>query len=156
MVVMIIRPAAVDPQREKQFTEVSVIRRDQPAVAHSPEIFRRKKTEGPRIPEGPGVSTAATGADGLAGVFKDLDAASISQFHDGLHIGTLTEEMHGDDGFRTRRDLPLDLFGINRKRIGSDVHEHRHRVQTRDAARRRKESKRHGDHFIAGFHPRRH
>ena len=144
------------PQREQQFAEVPVVRDDQPAVTHASEVFGREKAEAPRVPEGPGFSTVPAGADGLAGVFNDLDAASIGHFHDGLHIGTLPEEMHGNDGFRAGRDLLFKLFGVHRKGIGPDVHEHRHRVQTRDAAGRGKEGKRHGDDFITGVHTSRH
>ena len=156
VVVMVIRAASMHPQREKQFAEVPVIRHDQPAVTHASEVFGREKAEAPRIPEGSGFPTVPAGADGLAGVFNDLEAASIGHLHDGLHVGALPEKMDGNDGLCARRDLPLKLFRIHRKGIGKDVHEHRHRVQTRDAACRGKEGKRHGNDFIAGIHTRRH
>jgi len=66
-----------------------------------------------------------------------------------VHVGGLTVEMHGQDGFRARREGGFNLRGVHRVGFRVNVHEHRARAREGDGGNRRNEGVRHGDNFIA-------
>jgi hypothetical protein len=64
--------------------------------------------------------------------------------------GRVTVEVDGHDGARARRDLVLDLGGIDVERHRVDVHEHRPGAGAGDAAGGGEEGERRQQHLVAG------
>jgi hypothetical protein len=86
---------------------------------------------------------------GLAGILDHVDAELIGDFQDGLHVGGLAIKMHRHDGPSSRRDgLPQPL-GIERARLGLDVHEHRRGADIADRPDRCDKRHRDGDDLVA-------
>ncbi len=60
----------------------------------------------------PARRVAVFGADGLGGVFDDHEAVAAGDLQDGIHVGALPVEMHGNDRLGVGGDLGLDLANV--------------------------------------------
>ena len=92
-----------------------------------------------------------TGTDGLAGILDHADLVSSGDLIDRIHLGALTEEVHGNDRLGPFRNGPLQQRRIHIEIIRANIDEHRLGPKPGNRPRRGKEGKGHRDHFIAGF-----
>jgi hypothetical protein len=92
----------------------------------------------------------------VCGILEHEQAVPAGDGHDGVHVGRLAGEVHGDDGARPRCDRGLDGAGVDVERLQVDVHEHRHAVGLDHRRCRRQEGVRRDDHLIAGHQTRGH
>ena len=95
--------------------EVIVVGDDGAAVAVASEIFGGEKGCASEVSHGTcfsggTVGEGIVGADGLCVVFDDEEVVLLGQGEDGFHIGALSEQVHGYDGFGSRGDMGFDEF----------------------------------------------
>ena len=80
-----------------------VIGDDHAPIPHASEIFAGEKGETAGESHGAGLFEAVFAgvgrADGLGGVFDDGDVVLIGYGEDRVHVGALSEEVDGHDGF---------------------------------------------------------
>ncbi len=94
--------------------EIVVIGKNGTAVAVASEVFGRKEGGGPCDADSSGSFLCTVGAcvpcsDGLCVVFDDVDIVFFSQGHDLVHIGALSEQVYGHDGFGAGCDMRFDV-----------------------------------------------
>ena len=89
-------------------------------------------------------------------VFDDEEIVLFGERHHRIHVRRLTEEMHGDDGLRFRRDLGRGLLRINVEANRAGIHKHRSGSHAGDAAGSGKKGERGHQHFIARTNAKRH
>ena len=71
------------------------------------------------------VGEGITCPDGLTGILYYVELMLLRQRHEGFHVGALTEQVHGNDRFRARRDSPTHRFHIHVHRLPIHIHYHR-------------------------------
>jgi len=84
----------------------------------------------------------------LAGVLNDLQMMPLRDFHDGIHVRHLAEQMHGDDGLGSRGDRAFEQGGIQSESALIDVDEHGLGAAIADGFGGRHERAGHSDHLI--------
>ena len=74
--------------------------REEAGVAESGEVFCGVEAEGGGVAEGAGGHGVPGGAEGLGGVFDEQEAGvGLLDAGEGVEVGTLAEEVDGEDGF---------------------------------------------------------
>ena len=68
------------------------------------------------------------GHDALRRILDHQQFMATRDLHDGIHLATDARVMHGNDRPGTRRDGLFDPGLVNIQRIGSNIHENRHRT----------------------------
>ena len=148
--VIIPRLLTVIAQHTQLRRQFVVIGRDHAAVAEAAQVLRRIEAEGTQRAQRTGPPAAILGADRLASVFDDGNAAGRGRdLPDLVHLGTLAEEMHRNDRLRGRRQLVQHVGRIEIKRFGQDIGKHRFGAQPPHGAGGRKERKARHDHLVA-------
>jgi hypothetical protein len=85
----------------------------------------------------------------LCAVGDELEAVLPGEGAEGVHVGRLTCDVHGEDGARVRGDVRLDGARIEAEGVGLDVGEDRNGVPMEDRGRRGAHRPRARDHFVA-------
>ena len=110
--VKISHAATMDAQHGQRIGQRLIVRGNQPPVTEATEVFGREKAETADIPEDTGALPLLRCSDCLAGILDHADLSSGRNFFNGSHSGALAEQMHGDNGLRSRSNRLLDLVGI--------------------------------------------
>ncbi len=126
--------------------------RDDAAVADAAEVFRRVEAERGRVAERAGLLPLPRGTVGLAGVFDDADALLRGDRPEGIHVGTLAEEVYRDHGGRFWGERPRDGNGIEREGDRIDVREDRHGAEVERRERGCGEREGRHDDLVTRFH----
>ena len=113
LVVMVAYVAAVVGDRPHTLRQRIVVGEDRAAVAVATQVLRGEERRAADVAYRTGLLRLAVGegelcADSLAGVLHHVDMLLAREFHQRLHVGALTEQVHRHDGFRTRRDGATD------------------------------------------------
>src|SRR5690606_12852511 len=93
------------------------------AVAHAAEVFGRVETETADVAPAARGATVVGGADRLSSVFDYGDVAAGGDLADPVDLGALTEQVHRNDRFGSRRDGRFDFLGVDVERVAADVDE---------------------------------
>jgi len=147
-VVVLLRLAvvAVDPDF---LCEIIVVGHDGPGLPVGPQVLARVEAEAARDAHGACLPPLVEGPVGLAGILDDAQVVLPGDLQDGVHVGGLPEEVHGDDGLRPGRDGALELSGVHVAGVGLDVHENRLGPGKADGLGRGHERAGRGDHLVA-------
>ena len=154
MVVLRLHP--VRAQQSCPFRQPSVARREQSGVTERPEVLAPKEREAAEGPDGADRSRFVGRSDGLRGILDDGNAVPVGVLHDRIEIGAEAEQVHRQDGPRSRRDRRGERLRIDIEGDGVDVHEHRPRAEADDRACGGEERIRRRHHFVAGRDPEGH
>src|ERR1700687_3923979 len=84
-------------------------------LAVGPKIFARIETKARYLPDAADGASFVFCSVRLSGIFDYNQAAPSRYFHDRVHVGGLTVEMHGQDRLRARCDRSLDRSRIHRE-----------------------------------------
>ena len=115
------------------------------------------EAQGAHRAERAGALAFVLGADRLAGVFDDRDAAGCGGDRaDLVHRCALAEQMDGDDRLGGFAEFAEDLAWIEIERLGVDVDEHGRRAEAPDSAGGGEEGEAGQDHFVARADAERH
>src|SRR5438105_268177 len=92
--------------------DISVVRGDRTAVADGAEVLRW--IEAPRCcpPEPTCRPVPVVGAVRLGGIFEDLEVVPGGDVEDGIDVGRLSVEVHGNDGPGSPRDRGFDEIDV--------------------------------------------
>ena len=118
------------------------------AVAERVEVLQRVRGEGADVAEGAAVLALVVGAHGLRRVLDHHEVVPARDIHDRVHVGDAPAPVHGHDGLGLRRDLLLDLGGIDvlvLAHVGID----RRGAHVRNRSGGGDEGDRRGDHLVA-------
>ena len=85
------------------------------ALAVGAQILAGIKTEARYLPDAADGAAFVLSAVCLCGVFDYNQAVSLRYFHNRVHVGGLTVEMHGQDGLRARCDGSLNRSRVHRE-----------------------------------------
>ena len=139
---------AVDLEQSISFFGIAT---DSSAVAETAQVFAGEETESTVVTDGTHPAALVFSTDSLTGIFDHKEVVLGSKFHNGIHIGGLSEKVNRDD----RTGLGSDLFGgFDRVDVKGDrinVSKNRLGTGTDNSSHGGKESKRRGDDLIAGF-----
>jgi len=116
--------------------------------AVSAKILAGVKTEARHIPNTARRQTFIFGAVGLRGVFNYDKSVPPRNFHDRIHVGRLTVEVHGQYGLGARSDRRLDGSRVHRERAGLDIDQDRPRPGVEHCGNAGDKGKWHRDDFI--------
>ena len=117
-------------------------------VAKRAEVLGRIEAEATDCTERAGGLVIEARADGLGGVLDHVQAVALGDLTDGVHVGTLAEEMHRNDRPGERRDCVFDLLRVDVERPRIDINEHGLRAQPPDGAGRGEEREARHDDFV--------
>src|SRR5208283_3285401 len=131
--------------------DVGAIGNEGATVAKGAEIFLDDEAGANRVAEFALLEAAAVSVDGLGVIFNDPELVLFGDGADGLHVGAMAVEMHGNDADGARRDGGFDLRGIDivGDRVGID--EHSFAAGNPDGFGGGEKSVGGGDHFVAGL-----
>ena len=133
-VVVIAHLHAVVRNHAKFLGKRIIIGKHRTSVAVATEVLRREKARGPYMPNRSGllaraIAEGVVGANGLTVILYHIQVVLVGNGHDRFHIGTLTKEMHGHNGFRFGRNRFFQCNGIDVVRAGQCVDQHRCQLQ---------------------------
>jgi hypothetical protein len=92
----------------------------------------------------------------LSSILNDKKPSLLSYFKNRVHINALSEEMDGDDGFRSRGDLLFNLRGIDIIGGWIDIDKDGRCSYARDSPGCRKEGEGRDENFVPGANPKSH
>lgn len=119
-------------------------------IAETAKILAGEETVGAEIAHGAAGAASIAGTDGLGGVFDDLKAVLLSEGKDSVEIGTLAEEVDGDDGFGFGGDFGFGVGQVDVEADGAGVDKDGGGADATDASSGGEEGKGGDEHFIAG------
>ena len=146
--MVVLLGLAVVAEHLDLFRQLLVVGHDGPGLAEGAQIFPRIEAEAAGNAHGAGLFTLVEGPVGLAGVLEDGDIVLLGDCQDRVHVGGLTEEMHGDDGPGARRDGALELCGVHVAGVGVDVDKDGVGPCKGDGLGRGDEGRGHRDHLV--------
>ncbi len=118
-------------------------------IAEAAKILAGEEAVGSEIAHGAAGAASIAGPDGLGGVFDDLKAVLLSEGKDSVEIGTLAEEVDGDDGFGFWGDFGFGIGQVDVEADGAGVDEDGGGADATDATGCGEEGKGGNEHFIA-------
>ena len=148
MVILFLLPVLAE--HDEAVAQRGIAGGNSAGFAPGAKVLARIEAERPGVADRPGLAALVEGALGLGGILDHDELVPGGDFHDGIHVRTLAEQMHGHDRPGARRDGGLDLGDIDGERADIDVDKDRFRPGIRDGLRRRHEGHGHCDNFIAG------
>src|SRR2546429_7619556 len=95
------------------------------AIAVSSQIFPGVKTKSRGVSQRSNPLALVARAMSLAGVFDHHQPVLVGKLSDGIHVGGVPVQMHGNNGFGAARDGSLDRLYVQRVRVWIDVHQYR-------------------------------
>ena len=128
--------------------DLLVVGHEEAAVADGVEVLERVRGERADVAEGAAMAPVVEGAHRLRRVLDHEQIVPARDVHDRVHVGDAAAPVHRHDRLGARRDLLLDLGGVDVlviAHVGID----RRRAHVRDRARRGDERDRRGDHLVA-------
>ena len=155
-VVVVLGLPAVHPQHPELLGQDIVVGRHQASVPEPAQVLRGEKAKTPDVAESPHGATPVMRTDRLRGVLDHPNPAPLRLVKPRGHVRRLAVEVDGDDRLRTRRDLLEHIRGVEVEAAQRDVGKNCLRPEPRDAARRREETVRRGDHLVPGADVERH
>ena len=85
-------------QEAGPFGQRIIVGNQKTAVAEASEILGREEAVSAEVPDGADWFAFVFGSDSLGTVLDDKKIVGVSQGHDGVHVSTLAEKMHRNDG----------------------------------------------------------
>lgn len=119
-------------------------------IAETAKILAGEEAVSAEIAHGAAGAASIAGTDGLGGVFDDLKAVLLSEGKDSVEIGTLAEEVDGDDGFGFGGDFGFGVGQVDVEADGAGVDKDGGGADATDASSGGEEGKGGDEHFIAG------
>ena len=123
MLVFFLLP--VVPQHFEALGNLAVIGDHDAAIAVSSQIFPGVKTKSRGVSQRSNPLALVARAMSLAGVFDHHQPVLVGKLSDGIHVGGVPVQMHGNNGFGAARDGSLDRLYVQRVRVWIDVHQYR-------------------------------
>ena len=123
-------------------------RRQHAAVACGAHVLQRIEAESAGGAQRADHAPAYGRAHRLGRVLDHVQAAGLGHGGDGVHVGGIPGEVHGDHGTGARSDRVLEGGGVHQV-LGVDVHEDGHGTGHDDGPGRCHEAVGGGDHLIA-------
>ena len=156
VVVLIVRGGLARLRREmaRALDDVAAVRHEHAAAARRDDLVAVER-EGRALAERAGAAAAAGRAERFRGVLDHRHAVARADVEDARVVGALAVEIDGDDRgrllprARARGEIFFEQIGIERPRVGRDVHERRRRAHVGDRVGGRRERHRRGDDLVA-------
>ncbi len=131
------------------------------SISKSPQVFGGVKGKAPEISDFPSPSAFRMmgfvfSSQSLSSILNDKKPSLLSYFKKRVHINALSEEMDGDDGFRSRGDLLFNLRGIDIIGVRIDIDKDRGCTYARDSSSCGKKSEGRDEDFVSGSNPESH
>src|SRR3989442_9831784 len=136
-------------QQTKFLRQLFIVRNDRAGLAVRAEVLARIKTETAGIAARSDSRRFVFSAVRLRGIFNHAQVMTLRDVEDWIEVDSLAVKMHRNDRARVRSDGSFYLRRADRVRNRIDIDEDRLRAERGNSFRRRKESKRRRDHFIA-------
>ena len=112
---------AVVPQCDQLVVDILAVPRHHTGLTAGGKYLHRVHAEARDVAERPGDTVTLTGAEGLGGVFNDLQGVFLRQGAHGVHVGRLPEEMHGYNCLCLGRHPVGGSFEIEVEGIGMGI-----------------------------------
>ena len=108
LMIVLLRPAVVS-QHANPAGDFRVVGHNGTAVAVSAQVLAGIEAEAGHLSEVARSPAFVFSAVGLGGVFDHPEPVLLRDLVDGVHVGRLSEEMHGNHSFGLRCDLPFEV-----------------------------------------------
>lgn len=148
-VVVVFGVGAVVAQDAGLIGEGIVVADKGAAVAEAAEVFGWEERVAAEVAHAAAGLAVVGCADGLSGVFDDVELVLFGESEDGVHVGALAEEVDWDDGFGARGDFVFGVFDIEVEGDRAGVDEHGSSAGAGDAACGGEEGEGRHEDFIA-------
>src|SRR5579871_4690622 len=123
--MMVLHILTMIAQDMNLIPERRIIRDHRAGFAHRAEILARIKAKTTDNTNRTRLSALVLGSVRLAGVLDPGQLVSASDFHDGIHVGHLTKQLHWNNRFGPRSDGGFQQLRVHRVRALVHVHKDR-------------------------------
>ena len=154
--VLIPLPRSVVADHPQALGHGRITREARSSISVATQVFGRKETRGANGAHGPrhaprlsGLPGLPSRANGLRGVFHNVQPMRLGNAHNGIHVRALAIEVNGQNGLCARRDGRLHRRGVHIECLGIDIHHDGRQPQQLDHFNRGDVSKRRGDDLVS-------
>src|ERR1051326_5731346 len=147
MILAILAPIAQHANRSRIF---GIAGGYGTAFAIGSQVLPRIKAKAGHVADAAGAPSLVLRPMSLCGIFNDQQIVPARNFHNGVHVSSLTIEVDWQNCFGARGDSRFNQRRVHSERAGINIYEHRTSACVYNRGNAGHERERDGNDFIAG------